>query len=143
MKFVINQRELSKLKNSISLAVEKAWNDYKWILQSEYENNSFDLWELRDSVKVRMVDRYTARVSVDKIQGFVDEFGRRPWWRMPPPDALKWWASRKLWNADLAYAVAKSIQKKGIRAKRTFSRTWESNKKNIYDKISQYIWTTI
>jgi len=143
MKFVINKAELAKLQNNISKVVSDAWDYYKGILMSEYEVHSYDLWGLKDSVKSEMVDKNTARVSTDKIQWFVDEFGRSPWWKMPPPDKLKWWAWRKLWNENLAYAVAKKIQRNGIKAKRTFSKTWENNKEKIYQKIAKDLWTTI
>jgi hypothetical protein len=143
MKFVVNVAELNKLKWNISEVMKGVWERYKEILQSEYEEHSYDLWELRDSVKSEMVTKNTVRISTDKIQWFIDEFGRRPWGKMPPPDKLKWWAGRKLGDENLAYAVAKSIQKKGIKAKHTFSKTLENNKQKIYDKIKKDLWTTI
>lgn len=143
MKFVINQKELEKLQKRVSDVIQDAWDEYKKILQWEYEVNSFDLWELRDSVKSELINKNTVRVSTDKIQWFVDEFGRKPWGKMPPPDKLKWWARRKLWNENLAYAVAKKIQRNGIKVKRTFSKTWENNKQKIYNKIAKDLWTTI
>lgn len=143
MKFVINQEEVKKLQAKVSQVVAKAWDTYKSILQWEYQAYSYDLWELRDSVKSEMIDANTSRVSTDKIQWFVDEFGRKPWGKMPPPDKLKWRAWRKLWDENLAYAVAKKIQKNWIKAKRTFSNTRENNKQKIYNQISKDLWTTI
>jgi len=45
------------------------------------------------------------------------EHGRRPGRRPPPVSALRGWCRRKLGNADLAWAVAKKIGKKGIKAR--------------------------
>lgn len=143
MKFVINQAELKKLQVKVSKVVSDAWDSYKKILQWEYQTYSYDLWELRDSVKSELISNDTARVSTDKIQWFVDEFGRKPWGKMPPPDKLKWRAGRKLWDENLSYAVAKKIQRDGIKAKRTFSTTRENNKEKIYQKIAKDLWTTI
>jgi hypothetical protein len=33
--------------------------------------------------------------------------------KMPPPDALRKWAARKLGNADLAFVVARAIKRRG------------------------------
>lgn len=127
----------------MSEVLKDAADEYARILKGEYQENSFDLWELRDSVKSELIDPTTARVSTDKIQWFVDEFGRKPWWKMPPPDKLKGWAGRKLWNENLAFAVAKKIQRNGIKAKHTFSKTREENKEKILNKIAKDLWTTI
>ena len=47
--------------------------------------------------------------------GYVQEFGRKPGGRMPPVDALKGWARRRLGDENLAFPVARSIAKKGTK----------------------------
>lgn len=98
-----------------------------------------DTGELARSIKPRRVKKLHVRLATNKIQWFVEEFGRRPW-RFPNMDAItrrairkrivsgtqsKWydWLTAK--NKGTVFVVARSIAKRGIRARKTFSNHFE------------------
>jgi hypothetical protein len=60
--------------------------------------------------------KYHTRIWVDKEYAEYTEVGRRAG-KMPPVDSLKRWAKIVLGNENLAFAVAKSIAKKGYKGK--------------------------
>jgi len=61
--------------------------------------------------------------------------GRRAGAKIPPSKALRSWAARKLGNANLAFAVARSIAKKGIKPNPYFRNTIQNNEGLIRDTL--------
>jgi|TARA_R110002020_G_scaffold273457_4_gene488612 hypothetical protein len=55
----------------------------------------------------------SARVFSNLNYAVPVEVGRKPGQRMPPPNALRGWARRKLGNPNLAFVVARGIAKRG------------------------------
>lgn len=65
------------------------------------------------------------------------EAGRRPGGRMPPVDAIRQWARSK-GKAKLAFAIARSIAKKGIKARPVLSsRSVQRMLWRLFDRILQ------
>jgi len=59
----------------------------------------------------------SARIFSNKAYAVPVEFGRRKGARMPPPNALRGWARRKLGNPNLAFVVARAIARRGIKGR--------------------------
>lgn len=68
-------------------------------------------------------DNITVRVGTNIHYAPHLEYGTRP--HMPPLLPLREWAKRKLGNPNLAYAVARSIAKRGTQARNFFKRARE------------------
>jgi len=84
--------------------------------------------QLRSSIGHSIVSPFpdlVGQVGTPKEYGIVMEYGRKPGSRMPPVDAIQYWVVRKLQlSADeaesAAWAIAKSIAKKGIEGRHMF-----------------------
>ena len=59
----------------------------------------------------------SARIFSNKAYAKPVEFGRRKGARMPPPNALRGWARRKLGNPNLAFVLARAIARRGIKGR--------------------------
>jgi hypothetical protein len=90
------------------------------------------------------------RVSGQSLEGLVStplvygppiEFGRKPG-KMPPVDALKSWAARKLGDEKLAFVVARAIARKGYSSlqhtdkQQMFQDAWDQNQSLIEQHLT-------
>ena len=111
-------------------------------------NGSVVTGNLRASGKVQKVDDKTLDVgffSSDSDKGYASyvEYGRKPG-KMPPPDILEAWAYKKfrLSHKDArsaAWALARSIAKKGTKARPYFEPAVESGWRKMIDKIAKIV----
>lgn len=112
-------------------------------------NGSVVTGNLRASGKVQKVDDKTLDVGFfssdarDKGYASYVEHGRKPG-KMPPPDILEAWAYKKfrLSHKDarsMAWALARSIAKKGTKARPFFEPAVESGWRKMIDKIAKIV----
>ena len=112
-------------------------------------NGSVVTGNLRASGKVQKVDEKTLDVgffsSDVENKGYASyvEYGRKPG-KMPPPDILEAWAYKKfrLSHKDArsaAWALARSIAKKGTKARPFFEPAVESGWRKMIDKIAKIV----
>ena len=112
-------------------------------------NGSVVTGNLRASGKVQKVDDKTLDVgffsSDVENKGYARyvEYGRKPG-KMPPPDILEAWAYKKfrLSHKDArsaAWALARSIAKKGTKARPFFEPAVESGWRKMIDKIAKIV----
>ena len=137
------QRECFKAMQSASLDIIA---DAKTNLRV---NGSVVTGNLRASGKVQKVDDKTLDVGFfssdveDKGYARYVEYGRKPG-KMPPPDILEAWAYKKfrLSHKDarsMAWALARSIAKKGTKARPYFEPAVESGWRKMIDKIAKIV----
>lgn len=112
-------------------------------------NGSVVTGNLRASGKVQKVDGKTLDVGFfssdarDKGYASYVEHGRKPG-KMPPPDILEAWAYKKfrLSHKDarsMAWAMARSIAKKGTKARPFFEPAVESGWRKMMAKIAKIV----
>ena len=137
------QRECFKAMQSASLDIIA---DAKGNLRA---NGSVVTGNLRASGKVQKVDEKTLDVgffsSDVENKGYARyvEYGRKPG-KMPPPDILEAWAYKKfrLSHKDArsaAWALARSIAKKGTKARPYVEPAVESGWRKMIDKIAKIV----
>ena len=137
------QRKCFKAMQSASLDIIA---DAKTNLRA---NGSVVTGNLRASGKVQKVDEKTLDVgffsSDVENKGYARyvEYGRKPG-KMPPPDILEAWAYKKfrLSHKDArsaAWALARSIAKKGTKARPFFEPAVESGWRKMIDKIAKIV----
>ena len=136
------QRKCFKAMQSASLDIIA---DAKGNLRA---NGSVVTGNLRASGKVQKVDEKTLDVgffSSDSDKGYASyvEYGRKPG-KMPPPDILEAWAYKKfrLSHKDarsMAWALARSIAKKGTKSRPFFEPAVESGWRKMIDKIAKIV----
>ena len=112
-------------------------------------NGSVVTGNLRASGKVQKVDDKTLDVgffsSDSRGKGYASyvEHGRKPG-KMPPPDILEAWAYKKFRLShkearSMAWALARSIAKKGTKARPYFEPAVESGWRKMIDKIAKIV----
>ena len=112
-------------------------------------NGSVVTGNLRASGKVQKVDDKTLDVGFfssdarDKGYASYVEHGRKPG-KMPPPDILEAWAYKKFRLShkearSAAWALARSISKKGTKAHPFFEPAVESGWRKMIDKIAKIV----
>lgn len=111
-------------------------------------NGSVVTGNLRASGKVQKVDDKTLDVgffSLDSDKGYASyvEYGRKPG-KMPPPNILEAWAYKKFRLShkearSMAWALARSIAKKGTKARPYFEPAVESGWRKMIDKIAKIV----
>lgn len=112
-------------------------------------NGSVVTGNLRASGKVQKVDDKTLDVGFfssdarDKGYASYVEHGRKPG-KMPPPDILEAWAYKKFRLShkearSAAWALARSIAKKGTKARPFFEPAVESGWRKMMDKIAKIV----
>lgn len=112
-------------------------------------NGSVVTGNLRASGKVQNVDDKTLDVGFfssdarDKGYASYVEHGRKPG-KMPPPDILEAWAYKKFRLShkearSAAWALARSIAKKGTKARPFFEPAVESGWRKMIDKIAKIV----
>ena len=137
------QRECFKAMQTASLDIIA---DAKGNLRA---NGSVVTGNLRASGKVQKVDDKTLDVGFfssdarDKGYASYVEHGRKPG-KMPPPDILEAWAYKKFRLShkearSAAWALARSIAKKGTKARPFFEPAVESGWRKMIDKIAKIV----
>ena len=137
------QRKCFKAMQSASLDIIA---DAKGNLRA---NGSVVTGNLRASGKVQKVDDKTLDVgffsSDVENKGYARyvEYGRKPG-KMPPPDILEAWAYKKFRLShkearSMAWALARSIAKKGTKAHPFFEPAVESGWRKMIDKIAKIV----
>ena len=137
------QRKCFKAMQSASLDIIA---DAKGNLRA---NGSVVTGNLRASGKVQKVDEKTLDVgffsSDVENKGYARyvEYGRKPG-KMPPPDILEAWAYKKFRLShkearSMAWASARSIAKKGTKARPYFEPAVESGWRKMIDKIAKIV----
>ena len=137
------QRKCFKAMQSASLDIIA---DAKGNLRA---NGSVVTGNLRASGKVQKVDEKTLDVgffsSDVENKGYARyvEYGRKPG-KMPPPDILEAWAYKKFRLShkearSAAWALARSIAKKGTKARPYFEPAVESGWRKMIDKIAKIV----
>lgn len=112
-------------------------------------NGSVVTGNLRASGKVQKVDDKTLDVGFfssdarDKGYASYVEHGRKPG-KMPPPDILEAWAYKKFRLShkearSMAWSLARSIAKKGTKARPFFEPAVESGWRKMMDKIAKIV----
>ena len=112
-------------------------------------NGSVVTGNLRASGKVQKVDDKTLDVGFfssdarDKGYASYVEHGRKPG-KMPPPDILEAWAYKKFRLShkearSKAWALARSIAKKGTKARPFFEPAVDSGWRKMIDKIAKIV----
>ena len=103
------------------------------------ERTPVNFGTLRGSISHQIMSPFPnliGRVGSPLPYAIVMEEGRKPGARMPPVDAIKLWVVRKLQvppdeAESVAWAVAKSIAKKGIEGKHMFKEGLEASEPHI------------
>ena len=137
------QRKCFKAMQSASLDIIA---DAKGNLRA---NGSVVTGNLRASGKVQKVDDKTLDVgffsSDVENKGYARyvEYGRKPG-KMPPPDILEAWAYKKFRLShkearSMAWALARSIAKKGTKARPYFEPAVESGWRKMIGKIAKIV----
>ena len=112
-------------------------------------NGSVVTGNLRASGKVQKVDDKTLDVGFfssdveDKGYARYVEYGRKPG-KMPPPEILEAWAYKKFRLShkearSMAWALARSIAKKGTKARPFFEPAVEYGWRKMIDKIAKIV----
>lgn len=142
MKFVINQSTIKSLEKlsekSLLLTGMKLWAEFR-------KNVSQDTWTLARSIVEEKSGPQQVIVWTSMVQWVIQEFGRKPW-KMPPLDALVWWAGRHWFHSgsrtakfssldsnskNSIFLLARSIARKWIKPRKVFSRTFNKHKNNL------------
>lgn len=122
----------SKLVQGASLLVER-------LVKKIREVDAIDTGKLAQSVQMEFknleADVFVASDYAEDI-----EDGTKP--HYVSAEALKGWAGRKLGNPNLAYPIAKVIEKVGTKPRHFFSDTWDESKTEIQD-ILDSIYTAL
>lgn len=79
-----------------------------------------------------------------EVYPVVMEFGREPGSRMPPVEALEPWVRRVIQPDKkdvrrIAFLIARSIGKKGIKAREYLKQGWERSKKDVTKYFAQAV----
>lgn len=107
------------LKSEIQAGLRQAGRDAVKLLKAQ-SNHIEDLGNYRKGW-FWFVSGTTIVIGNVESHAVYVENGRRPGATPPPAKALEGWCERHLGRADLAWAVARSIGKKGIRTRRVFT----------------------
>lgn len=156
-KFVFNPQWVKTFDNKVRQWLFKAWSYLQgkrvdWLKA----DLAYDTGDLIWSIATEFVDSKKVRVWTNKPQWYVIEYWRKPW-RFPPLDSLVWWAGRhwfirgnktarynELNSKDKwsVYVLARSISRKGIKPRQTFSRVYKQNADWIINVFSKHMkWT--
>ena len=85
-------------------------------------------------------DRIKAEVGTGLVYGGVIEEGRSSWpGAQPPVDNLRAWAARRLGDETLAFVIARSIKRRGIRAQPFLRPAFQT----VQPRISQFLETRL
>jgi len=153
------------LKGHINTEVRGALNSESKVLAAEVKRNMrYDLGDERKSVERKVIGRsgfFSMAVWSTKIQALIDEYGRRPGAKMPPwraGSALFGWVVRHglverilgkrkasrtgakqgpgLWEQAASFIVARSIARKGIKARKPFERAMNTRRGFIIAEVN-------
>ena len=129
-KVVIDQEDFRK-------KLERACEGIAFDIQEELKGrltkeHGKDTGGLQANIQVRVVGYNEIEISMPVVGKYL-EYGTPP--HFPPVDALEGWARRKLGNADLKWALAYSIARRGTRPypfiRPTFENIGKITRKNL------------
>ena len=107
-----------------------------------------DTWQHAQSIKTEVISPDVVHVWSTLPQAFIEEDGRKPGKWVPPLDALVWWSWRKWFHSGnltskfkdldsrsrfIVWRLGKSIDRKGIKKKETYSKTFNREYKRLMD----------
>lgn len=128
------------------------WLVWEYLTTEVRKNVKVDTGEHQRSIQSE-VNWLTVRIYSDTRQAVIEEFGRRPG-RQPPLDALVWRVIRhfwlpgtKTWSYDqqpfetkrAIRNVARAIGRRGIKAKKTYSKTIKAQQNNIIKVFKKWL----
>lgn len=97
----------------------------------------------RGNLAGSMTSRVTSTASVvigevysnasNPIYPLVMEYGRRAGAKPPPVEAIRPWVADKLGDGSLAFVVARSIGRKGIKGRRFLGRAYSENQAIVHN----------
>lgn len=149
MKISINAKTVDEILRKQEEALQKTGEYLAWKLK---KNVRVDTGNQAASINVAKMWRYRVFVGTNVPQAWTEEYGRKPW-RFPNLDQLTWWAGRKwfhkwrktgwydaLKSADkwTVFVIARSIARKWIPARKTYTNTWKQEIENMKKKFYQF-----
>jgi len=102
---------MEMIEHGLAGEVQRIINDVK-------ANTPVNTGMLRNSIRQEKVGQTMWYVGSHVSYAAAVEYGTKP--HMPPSNALRYWAKRKLGNEQLAYAVARRIAQRGTKPHRMF-----------------------
>lgn len=141
-RFVLNRNKVRQIESGLSKALMKGGLKLRDTLIDEVAR---DTGEHAQSITVRKAGANKVRVWSNLPQAKIEEFGRKPG-TFPNLDSLVWWAARKWFHSwrktasydsldshdrGKIYVLARSIARKGIKPKHTYSNTRRRSKNSI------------
>jgi hypothetical protein len=129
-------------------AMQDAFNDPVWLddftsdvakdLEQDFKEKLSWTTNLKNEIKTSSEKN---KIIIEMpLYGLVIDTGRRPGAKMPPIEAIKGWCSVKAIDLKYAYPIARSIGKKGIKAKPYIKEVLTLN---VSQKIIDYIKKTL
>lgn len=142
---------LDQVLNNLEMDSDKAllycWEYLASKFKEQVELDSFDTWQLAESITYRKAGDWVVEVWTDLEYAKVREYWRKPW-KFPPLDALVGWSARKgmiSWGATMKYddlhytdkwtifLIARKIATEGIEWMYTFNTVYEREYQNVID----------
>lgn len=139
MRFVINKNRIRSKTIQSNKSLIMAW----MFLESRLkERVRHDTGDLKRSITTESVSQNHVRVWSNKVQAYIEERWRKPG-KFPNLNALVWWAWRHgmiswkktQWydslpskDKSVVFLIWRSIARKWIEAKWTFTKVWEQYK---------------
>ena len=135
----------------MKLNTKALMTSWEWLANKLKENVSKDTSDHARSITPELHNKNEVRVWSSRPQAFIEEDWRKPG-RRPNLDALVWRAGRHWFHQasktspydslpsearGKVFVLARSIKRKWIKAKKTYSETFEKNKNFIQDLYSK------
>ncbi len=102
---------MSMIEHGMAGEVQRIVNDVK-------ANTPVNTGTLRNSIRQERAGKTTWHIGSHLSYAAAVEYGTKP--HMPPSNALRYWAKRKLGNEQLGYAIARKIAQRGTKPHRMF-----------------------
>lgn len=157
MKYYVDKTDLDRFTKKVvrdsNRALWYCWEYLEWKLKEAIETDSYDTWNLYDSITWQKVRDWVVEVWSNLDYAVIREYGRRPW-KFPPLDVIASWSARKgmisWWVNDwydnlhytdqwIVFIIARAIAKRWIEWKLTFNRVFNEEKKNVFDIYTDYL----
>lgn len=121
---------MEMIEHGLAGEVQRIVNDVK-------ANTPVNTGMLRNSIRQERAGRTSWYVGSHVSYAADVEYGTKP--HMPPSNALRYWAKRKLGNERLAYIVAKRIAQRGTKPHRMFRNALSAHAPRIKGLIEHAI----